>query len=127
MTNLAGTGVWCSAFSNDPAECEKRYITGTSGHVYRCMHDGQVCAGIWSDPVLCCDHFCARLEGKTEVNAANAPAYGGGPWCGARSASKQLCETSYWTGKDLKAYSCLFDNDKCRLSLGEACVCKDFY
>ena len=78
MTDLAGTGVWCGAFSNDPAECEKRYITGTNGHVNRCKHDGQVCAGIWDKQILCCDHFCDMLAGKVEINAGSP---GEGPYC----------------------------------------------
>ena len=70
------------------------------------------------------------MEGKTEINADN---YGGAPYCGAdegRKTDKEICESAYWTGGDLKSRACLWDQDRynngknpCRFAKGEMCLC----
>jgi len=74
MTDLAPTNRWCNQDGRkyDPADCNQHFRTGTSGHVQRCRHNGYQGAAakcaLSSSLIQCCDHFCAQLKQKTEIN-----------------------------------------------------------
>ena len=108
--------------------CALHYVTGKSGHPYRCEYNDEKGRCKLGALFRCCDHFCSKLAAKVEANAGNP---GRGPYCNAapaRRSSQDACESTYWTGKDgVSRYNCVYDTtgpeNKCRLALGESCVC----